>query len=309
MLPKVLFIVGPTASGKTTLGLQLAKRFDGEIVNADARQLYKEFSIGTGKPSCESEYHQDEHICWVDDVPHYLLDSQDPRQPISVAEYKVLAEERIQDILTRGKLPIVVGGTGLYVSALIDQPLLPEVPPNEVLRTELEKRELPELVHELLLLDEDAGDVIDLQNPRRVIRAIELVKALQLPIREIRKTGEPKYDVLQLAIMHEPEVLRRRIDATIERFFSEGWLQEVRTLLTKDISFEVPAWSSIGYPELRRVLVGGLEEQEAMRQIQLATWHYAKRQLTWFKRDKRIHWLQHPDDAKQEVISWLTFHY
>lgn len=306
VLPKILTIVGPTASGKTSLGLLLAKRFDGEIVNADARQLYKDFSIGTGKPECESEYHHDEHICWVDDVPHYLMDSQDPRQPISVAEYKTLAEERIADILSRGKLPIVVGGTGLYVSALIDQPLLPEVPPNEVLRAELEQRELPELVHELLELDEEAGDSIDLQNPRRVIRAIELIKALDLPIREIRKTGEPKYDALQLAIKHEPEVLRERIDKTIERFFEEGWLQEVRELLTKNISFDVPAWSSIGYPELRQVLDGKLEEQEAKRQIQFATWHYAKRQLTWFKRDQRIKWMSSEKDALNEAIRFLS---
>lgn len=305
-LPKLLFIVGPTASGKTSLGLLLAKRFDGEIVNADARQLYKDFSIGTGKPECESEIHHDEHICWVDDVPHYLMDSQDPREPISVAEYKALAEERIADILSRGKLPIVVGGTGLYVSALIDQPLLPEVPPNEALRAELEQKELPELVHELLELDEEAGDSIDLQNPRRVIRAIELIKALEIPIREIRKTGEPIYDALQLAIKHEPEALRERIDKTIERFFEHGWLQEVRELLTKDISFDVPAWSSIGYPELRQVLEGKLEEQEAKRQIQFATWHYAKRQLTWFKRDQRIKWMSSDKDALNEAIRFLS---
>lgn len=306
LLPKILAIVGPTASGKTSLGLLLAKRFDGEIVNADARQLYKEFSIGTGKPECESEIHHDEHICWVDDLPHYLMDSQDPRQPISVAEYKALAEERIEDILSRGKLPILVGGTGLYVSAIIDQPLLPEVPPNEALRKELEQKELPELVHELLELDEEAGDSIDLQNPRRVIRAIELVKALDLPIREIRKTGDPKYDALQLAIKHEPEVLRERIDKTIDRFFEEGWLQEVRDLLTKDISFDVPAWSSIGYPELREVLEGKLTESEAKKQIQLSTWHYAKRQLTWFKRDQRIKWLATDKEALNEAIRFLA---
>ncbi|MFO0764560.1 MAG: tRNA (adenosine(37)-N6)-dimethylallyltransferase MiaA [Patescibacteria group bacterium] len=305
-MPKILAIVGPTASGKTSLGLLLAKRFDGEIVNADARQLYKEFSIGTGKPTCESEYHDDEHICWVDDVPHYLMDSQDPRHPISVAEYKALAEERIEDILSRGKLPILVGGTGLYVSAIIDQPLLPEVPPNESLRAELEKKELPELVHELLELDEEAGDSIDLQNPRRVIRAIELVKALEMPIREIRKTGEPKYDALQLAIKHESEALRERIDKTIDRFFAEGWMQEVRGLLTKDIPFDVPAWSSIGYPELRQVLEGKLTESEAKRQIQLATWHYAKRQLTWFKRDQRIKWLATDKEAINEAIKFLA---
>jgi len=304
-LPKILCIVGPTASGKTSLGLLLAKRFDGEIVSADARQLYKDFSIGTGKPECESEYHHDEHICWVDDVPHYLMDSQDPREPISVAEYKALAEERIEDILSRNKLPIIVGGTGLYISALIDQPLLPEVPPNEELRKELEQKDLPELVHELLELDEDAGNSIDLQNPRRIIRAIELIKALDLPINEIRKNGDPKYDALQLALKHEPEVLRNRIDTTIERFFHDGWLQEVRDLLTKDIPLDVPAWSSIGYPELRQVLEGQLTENEAKTAIQLATWHYAKRQLTWFKRDQRIKWLESDQEALTEAIRFL----
>lgn len=306
MLPKVLFIVGPTASGKTSLGLALAKSFDGEIINADARQLYKEFSIGTGKPECETEQHEGEEICWVNDVPHYLMDSQHPEKPLTVAEYKRLAEQKIDEILSRGKLPIVVGGTGLYISALIDQPQFPEVPPNEALRERMQKQTLPELVHELLELDEDAGLSIDLQNPRRVMRAIEMIKATTLPISALRKSGEQKYNALQLALWHTPIQLRTRIELTIESFFQRGWIQEVRELMKKPYDLSLPAWSSIGYPELRKVLTGELNESEAKRLILNGTWHYAKRQMTWFKRDKRIRWIESVEQASNEIVRWLA---
>ncbi len=279
-LPKILCVVGPTSSGKTALALELAKQQNGEIINADARQIYRGFVIGTGQPTKEEQQ----------GILHHLFGFVEPERIYSVAEWKAEALQKIHEVIARQKLPIVVGGTGLYLQALIDNFEPPNVPPQPELREELSTLPREALIARLEETDPDAVTWVDLKNRRRIERALEVVLTTGKSFKEQRMQGEPLVEAKLIAIQRTPGELRERINQTIDAMLERGWRDEVSALHSSGIPWDAPAMTSIGYRELGAVLRGEMTDAEAEEQIRLNTWHYAKRQLTWFKRDARIEW-------------------
>jgi tRNA dimethylallyltransferase len=300
-LPRVVFVVGPTSSGKTALGLRLAKLLNGEIINADARQVYRDVSIGTGKPPGKRLKKGHRGMYLVEGIPHYLMDFLPPDRTYTVAEWRESAMKAIHGIIRRKKLPIVVGGTGLYVSALIDNYQFPGVEPQPAMRAAFESKSLEELVRALLTADPGAADVVDLKNKRRVIRAFEVVTFSGLKFSEARGKAEPLVHSLLVGIQRPPEELYARLGQTIDEMMAHGLVDEVRTLLHKGISPDAPAMTSIGYTDIARYLRGELSLEAVTTLIKLRTRQYTKRQITWFKRDKRIHWAKDEDQAVRLV--------
>lgn len=306
-LPRVLCIIGPTSSGKTLLGITLAKVFDGEIINADARQVYREFSIGTGKPIGGHRTSKGGRSSYLfEDIPHYLMDYLPPTESLTVAEWREKALLAIRGIRERKHVPIIVGGTGLYIQALVDNYTIPSVPPQESFRRAMSNKKLDELVKLLLRLDPAAEKLVDLKNPRRVLRALEVATFTGKPFTEQKVSAKPVIDALLIAIKRERDELRRRIDAAIEAYIEAGWLDEIRRLRDLGISWDAPAMTSIGYRELGAYLRGECTLDQAIDKTKKATWQYAKRQLTWFKRDKRIHWVESEEEAETLVKNWIT---
>lgn len=341
-LPKIIVVLGPTASGKTDLGLDLAKKFNGEIINADSRQVYKEMDIGTAKPAGEWQPLLTSLACpplegkgegrrvgdssvamlsqndgrWiseqvgndklkayvVDGVPHYLMDMVMPNEEFTLADFKEQAEEIIKDILSRGKLPIIVGGTGLYVWSLVDNLEMPKVAPDNKLRAELEKKSLPELVEMLEKEDPESAQVIDLKNPRRVLRALEVSLSSGESFKNQQKKGQPLYDALQIGINWPREVLYDRINKRVDKQMEDGLLEET-TQLAKKYDWNLPSMSGIGYKQMGYFLRGEMGLPEAIEVLKRDTRRYAKRQITWFKRDKRINWINGLDITEAEKLT------
>lgn len=306
-LPNVLCIVGPTSSGKTMLGIRLAKKYNGEIINADARQVYQEFSIGTGKPTGGKRLCKDERCYYLfEDIPHYLMDFLPPDRVFTVAEWRDVAMKAIEGITRRKSLPIVVGGTGLYVQALVDNYQIPEVPPQPTFREAMSSKPLAELVEMLIKLDPEAEKVVDLKNPRRVIRALEVITFTGEPFTEQRKKRAPTVEPLMVALKRERDELKDRIYKAVEAYVEAGWIDEIRRVRKLGIAWDAPAMTSIGYRELGGYVRGELDLEDAIQKTKEATWQYARRQLTWFKRDKRIHWVKNENEAEALVDSWLA---
>lgn len=304
-LPKVLCIVGPTSSGKTSLSLQLAKQFNGEIVNADARQIYRGFDIGTGKPKGEWQELEGKSTYAVEGIPHHLIDHLEPTAVSTVAEWKASAAKAIEGIVTRGHLPIIVGGTGMYVQSLVDNFDLPAVPPQPELRARMEKMSLPELVAELKEIDPESAEFVDLQNPRRVMRAIEVARATGRSFGELRKRQAAIINPLFVGLQHTPEVLRERINKTIDQMLAAGWINEVQNLHMQGIPWGAPAMTSLGYREIGAFLRGEFSEDQMIHKIQIYTWQYARRQMTWFRKESRVQWLHDPSEAEAMVRAWI----
>ncbi len=292
ILKKIPAIVGPTASGKTALSLALGERLAAEIVCCDSMQIYRGMDIGTAKPTAAERAR----------IPHHMFDVADPRDTYSAAAYVRAARERITEILSRGKTPLLCGGTGLYLAALRrgeegDSPVPGETPYREALEKEAKTPGGPEALYaRLSLADPASAAAIHPNNVRRVIRALEIYLATGTPKSEWdRRSRERTPDVPMTVIglrYEDREILYRRIDARVDEMLREGLLNEVRTLseegvLTRDST----AGQAIGYKELFAVLSGEIEEQEAARAIKLATRHYAKRQMTWFSADPSVLWL------------------
>lgn len=297
-LPKIITILGPTSSGKTRLGLLLAKKYNGEVVSADSRQLYKKMTIGTAKPSGEWKVLQEKEVFVVDGIPHHMMDIVDPGHEMSLAEYKAMALERINDIVSRGKLPIVVGGTGLYIWSIVDNLEPPQVPPNKTLRRSLEKRSHEDLLLWLKKLDPESYAAVDIKNPRRVIRALEVAILSGESFASQRKQEQPLYNALQIGLQRPLPDLYQRIDAAIEQQIIDGLEQETFSLMKQKYGWNLPSMSSIGYKQMVDFLEGRSTKEQAVELIKLATHKYAKRQMTWFRRDKRIIWLD-GDDVQQ----------
>lgn len=296
-LPKIIVIVGPTASGKTALSLELAKQFVGEIVNADSRQVYRGMNIGTAKIELDQEF-------LAGGIRHHLIDAADPGEEFSLSHFKRLAFETIDGILSRGKLPIIVGGTGLYVQAIVENLDIPAVAPDTRLRAELEKKDLLELVGMLKQHDPEAYGKVDLKNPRRVVRALEI--ALSENTDQIKKFSklDPRYDALQIGINISREELVARINRRVDEQISAGLVDEVRGL-AQSYSWDLPAMSGIGYKQIGYFLNGQMSLPEAVELIKRDTRRYAKRQMTWFKRDGSIHWIQDSGGARRLVEEFL----
>jgi len=296
-LPKLIVILGPTASGKTDLSLKLAKKFKGEIVNADSRQIYKGMDIGTGKVADKKG------------VKHYLLDVIDPDEEFTLADYKKQAVVAIRDILKRGKVPFLVGGTGLYIQSVVDNLNIPAVPPNKKLREQFEKETkkpgaLAKWYKKLLKLDPGAAKVVDAKNPRRIIRALEVCLATGKQFSKLREKGEPLFNVLQIGINLPRQKLYEKIDQRVEQMIKDGLVSETKKLFKK-YNPELPSMNGIGYKEMGEPLNGKYDLAEAAQKIKYRTHAYARRQMTWFRRDKRIKWIKNYKEAEKKIGKWL----
>lgn len=292
---KLIVILGPTASGKTGLAIKLAKKLDGEVVSADSRQIYKEMNIGTAKPMD------------LEQIPHHLLNIKNPNQPYSVAEYKEDAIKAIKDIQKRGKLPILVGGTGLYIKAVVENLDIPRVEANPAIRESIEKeiseKGLDFVFKKLVKLDPEAAYTIDPKNPRRVIRALEVTLLTKKPFTAQKKTGSPLFNVLEVGILVEKEELKERISARIDQMIKDGLVEEVENLQKKYGSQQ--AFDAIGYREIIDYLNEKISLEKAIEDMKINTWHYAKRQITWFKRDPRIKWTDNQKQAEGFLRSFV----
>ncbi len=292
----LIAIVGPTAVGKSTLALHLPHIFGGEIVSADSRQVYKGMDIGTAKPSLQER----------SQVPHHLIDILDPDQPYSLESFLQLAHHAIQDIHSRGALPLVVGGTGQYLWALLEEWRLPPSTPDGVLRSQLEEEAQTNGVHalhdRLKEADPEAAATIDPRNVRRVIRALEIYQSTgKLPSKLRTKEPSP-YRVLIIGLTLERKELYRRIDCRVDMMMEMGLLEEARGILERGYSPSLPAMSSIGYKEMMLHLSGQLTLEEAVRRIKFETHRFVRRQYTWFSlKDPRIRWLEAAPDTNHQA--------
>ena len=300
MKPKVVVIVGPTASGKTAVSIELAKKINGEIISADSMQIYKYMDIGTAKPTLDE----------MQGIKHYMLDVVMPDETFNVAKYKSMAESAIEEILRKGKVPIIVGGTGLYINTLVDGIEFADVPGDEEYRNELIEKGYREgamsIYKELEKVDSESAKKIDPNNIRRVARALEIYKVTgktktQLDI-ESRK--EVKYDYRLFGMEWDRETLYNRIDLRVDKMIEAGLIDEVRNV-TEKFKISNTAVQGLGYKEVIEYLNGNISYEEMIEKLKLETRHYAKRQLTWFRRDKRIKWIKPDENATCVIINEL----
>lgn len=294
--PKLLVILGPTASGKSDLAILLAKKFDGEIISADSRQVYKGLDIGTGKITKKE----------TRGIPHHLLDVTHPRNIFTVTDWKREAEKIITSVVKRDKLPIVVGGTGFYIQAIVNDISIPEVKPNKALRAELLRKTPAVLFKMLEKLDPRRAREIDSKNPRRLIRALEIAEELgTVPL--LKKYESKKYEILQIGIVTDDNVLQERIHKRLAKRMRTGMVEEVRRAHKNGLSWKRMEELGLEYRYLARFLTGTLGREETLKQLETAIWKYAKRQKTWFKKDKRIKWFSVKEYKKieQEVAQFL----
>lgn len=305
-LPKVIFIVGPTASGKTALSILLSKKFNGEIVNADSRQVYQEMDIATAKPKRDaSRQKKNEYV--YQGVVHHLVDIIKPSKRFTLSDFKEQANVVISDILARGKLPIVVGGTGLYIWSLVDNLDIPKVEPNIKLREGFDLKTLEELVKLLKNIDPETVKKIDIKNRRRVLRALEVAISSGESFVAQTTKSEPLYNSLQIGIKCDREKLYENINKRIDQQMLFGLVEETKKLATR-YRWELPSMSSIGYKQIGNYLRGEMSLEAAVEIFKRDTRRYAKRQETWFKRDKRIVWIA-PDDlavAQKSIAKFLN---
>jgi tRNA dimethylallyltransferase len=298
MKPSVLVICGPTASGKSDLALRLAHSLDGEIINADSMQVYCGMNIGTAKPAPEQQ----------NGIPHHLIDIVRPDQAFSAADFAKAADTAIRDIVGRGKRPIVVGGTGLYIRSLlkglVDSPGETTGKIRQQIRAEAQERGNQAMFEELHRVDPELAGRIHPNNLVRIIRALEVFRTTGIPLSRYQQAhafSGQCYRSLQIGIDVERPLLYSRIDERVNRMMAQGLLQEVQQLLSAGYGSELKAMRAIGYKELTAHIAGEYNLDEAIRLIKRDTRHYAKRQLTWFNADQDILWLEYP--SKFDTIS------
>ena len=298
MPPKILVICGPTASGKTALAVELALRHRGEVVSADSMQIYRRMDIGTAKPT-QAE---------MRGVPHHMLDVADPEEDFSVARYVDMAAKCVDDILSRGRLPILAGGTGLYIDSLLSGRTFAPFQPDSPLRGQLEEQLRREggaaMLARLAQVDPDSAARLHPNDEKRIIRALEVYQSTGKTITQHNLETQaipPRYDALTLALAFERrEDMWSRIDRRVDQMMDQGLVAEVQGLLDSGVPAKCTAMQAIGYKEMAAALLSGGDVRAAAEEIQLRSRQYAKRQLTWFKRNKAARWLlwgREPDFA------------
>ncbi|MBI4339369.1 MAG: tRNA (adenosine(37)-N6)-dimethylallyltransferase MiaA [Chloroflexi bacterium] len=290
---RVVAIVGPTAVGKTALAVSLSRRFAVEVVSVDSRQVYRGMDIGTAKATPEERAQ----------VQHHLIDVVEPTSNFSLALFLELAHAAIGDIAARGKLPLLVGGTGQYLWALLEGWRVPAVPPDPAFRAEMESLARDQgheaLISRLAQVDPQALATLDLRNLRRVVRALEVHRATGIPRSQSRAKGQGAYDALVISLTMPRAALYARIDARVDAMVASGWIEEVRRLLGQGITPEHPCMASVGYRELAAHIQGGASLEEAVRNIKASTHRYVRHQYAWFRlKEPRIHWLDASEPAK-----------
>lgn len=294
--PKVIVICGPTASGKTALSIELAKKINGEIISSDSMQIYKDMNIGTAKPTVEE----------MDGITHYLLDFVSPDTRYSVAEFQKDATEKIEEILKKEKTPIIVGGTGLYVDSLIYGIEYQDIKLDEQYRNQLEniaeQEGLEKLYEEAQKIDPEAMKKISRNDKKRIIRVLEIYKATgkTKTQQELESRQEVKYDYKIFAINMERERLYDRINRRVDIMIEQGLIEEVENLVKKYKEFPT-AMQGLGYKEVVEYLENKVTKEEMIEKIKMETRRYAKRQITWFKKNKQTIWLDGEKDKKDNI--------
>lgn len=291
--PKVIAVVGPTASGKSSLGIFLAKKLKGEVISADSRQVYKGLNIGTGKVTKKE----------MAGVKHHLLDVVSPKKQFTVDHFVKSAQEKIVMIYHNKHLPIVVGGTGLYVDMLLGRMAYAEVPPNPKLRAQLEKKTVAQLFVQLKKLDPRRAANIEPNHKRRLIRAIEIAKAIG---KSPTVAPEPKYDVLWLGISPAPAILKKNIHLRLKARMKAGMMTEARTLHEQGLSYKRMEELGLEYRYLAQLLQKKLTQKEFEIELERAIEQYAKRQQRWFKRNKDIRRVKNNTEALRLAKAFLS---
>lgn len=301
---RLVAIVGPTAIGKSRLGLRLAQSLDGEIVSADSRQVYRHMDIGTGKPTPEE----------LALVPHHLISIVDPDELFSLAQYQALAYSAIDDIHLRGRLPFLIGGSGLYARAALEGWRVPRVAPDTDFRHDLEEKAAgggtSELYRMLTEVDPEAARKIDPRNVRRVIRALEVYRQTDTPFSRLQQKAAPPFRSLIIGLTAERAEVYRRVDRRVDAMIQRGLVAEVQKLVNAGYSFDLPSMSGIGYRQIGLFLKGELALADAVHQIKSGTHRFVRHQYAWFQlTDQRIHWfdvqLQTPDEIEATVTAFL----
>ncbi|MFY9175403.1 MAG: tRNA (adenosine(37)-N6)-dimethylallyltransferase MiaA [Peptococcia bacterium] len=307
-MKKLLIIVGPTAVGKTAVSLDIAHKFKGEIISGDSMQVYRQMDIGTAKIKPEE----------TQGIPHHLLDIRWPDETFNVAEFQTLARQKISEINQRGKIPILVGGTGLYVQAVIDEYKFGSVAVDYGYRKELQEIADAEgsayLWQQLHLVDPEAADGIHPNDRRRIIRALEYFHTTNSKI-SANKNIDPqgssaRYQAVMIGLNMERQLLYQRIEDRVDKMMEEGFLEEVEKLMVQGYSGDLPSMQGLGYKQLVSYLEGEVDLETAISLIKRDTRRFAKRQLTWFRRDPRINWFmvdQYKDKQGliEEIISFI----
>ena len=296
-------LTGPTASGKTSLSIRLAKAFQCEIICMDSMQIYRGMDIGTAKPT----------MAEMDGIPHHMLDVTDPRENYSVAQYQQAAEDVAQEILQRGKQPLFVGGTGLYLRALRHPMGMGQVAADDALREALQQEaDAPggkEALHyRLAMIDPDTAERLPLNDVRRVIRALEVYELTGVPFsKQPQVEGEARFRYRVATLTMERSLLYRRIEQRVDAMMEQGLPNEIKGLLDAGVPADAQAMKAIGYKELIPALRGDISMEEAVAALKQNTRHYAKRQLTWMRREEDVCWVDSlSTDAYEQLANWYT---
>lgn len=316
--PRIIVVMGPTASGKSDAAIKLAKEFNGEVISADSRQIYKGLNLGSGKitrdkfkPIFNFQFSIFKHKegFYSEGIKHYLIDVAEPMEEFNVSHFKKAAEKAIEEILSKGKLPIICGGTGFWIQALTNDMQLPDVKPNPALRSMLRSKSAEELFEQLKKIDPERAKKIDGKNPVRLIRAIEIataigkVPAIQDTRYKIQDTN--KYEFLEIAIDVPREILNAKIKKRLDERFDAGMIEEAENLNKNGVSFEWMEKIGLEYRWISRFLQKQISLQEMQEKLYFDSIHYAKRQMTWLKKNKKILWQENYDQIKKEVEKFL----
>ncbi len=289
-LPKIIVIVGPTSTGKSDFGVVLARKFNGEIISADSRQVYKGMDIGTGKITKKE----------TQDVKHYALDVVSPRSSFNVSKFKKLADKYIKEILKKDKLPLLVGGTGFWIDAVALNQEMPDVKANPKLRAKLNKLSAEKLFTMLQKLDPKRAQSIDRMNKRRVVRAIEIAKATKRSSTEFALQAKPIYQTLYIGLDITDKQLHDKIEKRLDKRLKQGMVAEVKKLRSQGVTWKKLESFGLEYRFVSRFLRGEITREQMHNELLTAIWQYAKRQRTWFKRNKDILWL---DPSKKQSLN------
>jgi tRNA dimethylallyltransferase len=300
-LKQLIAIVGPTGIGKSRLALHLAGLFNGEIVSADSRQIYHYMDIGTAKPTPQER----------SQIPHHLVDFINPDEEFSLAQYQELANQAIENIFQRRRLPFLVGGSGLYVKAILEGWQIPRVSPDKDFRYNIEKRtnenNIDGLYQELVRVDPDAAAKIDRRNVRRVIRALEVHTNARKPFSELGQKQPPSFDSLIIGLTADRPFLYRMVDRRVDEMMEHGFVGEVEKLIKLGYSLTLPAMSGIGYRQVGQLIKGELTREAAVQKIKTETHRFIRHQYAWFHLDdKNIHWFDIERQGDSEIEKTLA---
>ncbi len=285
---KVIIILGQTSTGKSDFAVEIAKQVNGEIISADSRQVYIGMDLGTGKITKKE----------MRGVPHHLLDILSPNKTFTVNDFQKIANKKIEEIIKKGKVPIICGGTGFYIDAVVDGTVFPNVPPNKKLREELSKKSSEELLKILIKLDKDRAENIDINNGVRLIRAIEIAKSLGSVPKTIKT--ESKYQFLKVGLKLQPEILKERIKVRLLYRIKKGMIKEIENLHENGTTWKRLDTFGLEYRHVALYLQNKIKKDEMVEKLYTDIWHFAKRQITWFKRDSNTIWID-PRENNQKI--------